>query len=76
MHREGVGQRFWGVALLGCTNVTLKLVAIIGVCAIVDDQLRAFPFILAAEVGHAPFGNNDLDGMLGMIQVRYQRYDG
>jgi hypothetical protein len=41
----------------------LKLVAIIGVCAIVDDQLRV-PFILAAEVRHAPFGNNDLDGML------------
>src|SRR5208282_676155 len=67
MHREGVGQRFQWVALLGCLNINLKLVAIIGVCAIVDDQLRAFPFDLAAEVGHAPFGNNDLDGMLGTI---------
>ena len=45
-------------------------------CAIVNDQLRAFPFSLAAEVSHAPFGNNDLDGMLRMIHVRYQGHDG
>ena len=64
------------MALLDCINVTLKLVAIVRVCAIVDDQLRAFPFILAAEVSYSPFGHNDLDGMLGMIHVRHQRYDG
>ena len=64
------------MALLGSINVPLKRVAIIGVCTIVDYQLRAFPFVLAAEVGHAPFGNNDLDRMLRMIHVCHQRYDG
>ena len=76
VHSKGglEGLRRMGAA--GQGQVVLKDLAIIGMGAIFDDGVSAGGGILAAQVGHALFGNDDLDRMFAVIQVADQGDDG
>ena len=43
--------------------------------AALDDQLGALVRVLAAQVGHALFGHDDLDGVLAVVGMADERDD-
>jgi len=67
VHVEDGGETLRGVAALGHFEIAAQGVAEIRVGAAFDDELGAFGRILAAQVGHALFGHDDLDGVLAVV---------
>src|SRR5664279_494612 len=74
MHPEDSGQGLRGVAALGHFEIVVEAVAVVGMGAVVDDQLRPLVRILAAQVGHALFRHDNLDGMFAVIRMADQRH--
>ena len=67
------------VEILRCLSFDSKLQilaeegTIVGVYTFVDDLMSTLAWTLASQVCNAPFGNDDLHGVLAMIVMRYHR---
>ncbi len=71
---EGEGHGL--VALLEEGDVLAELGPVVGVGAIFDDDVGAFVGVLAAEVGDALFGDDDLNGVFAVVHVGHEGDDG
>ena len=69
---KGVGavEALWGVGRSAERQVAVQHGAILGMGTAVDDQTGALVRGLAAKVGHALFGDDDLHAVLAVIEVR------
>ncbi len=75
MHAEGGTQVVAGVALGGVVQVVPQELAVVGVCTVLDDGLGALHGALATEVGDTLLGDEDVDAMLVVVDVRYHGHD-
>ena len=74
---KGALQAFRRVAALRHLDVKVaQQGTVVGVCDFLDDLVGALDGRFAPQVGHTVFGDDDLDGVFRMIQVRYHRHDG
>ena len=68
-----------GVRCLTAACRHLEIVAqqftIHGMSTIVNDDMSALYGVESAEVGNALVGNNYVDRVLGVVDVRHHRYD-
>lgn len=66
---EGGTQTVGRVAFLGDLEVVPEKFAVVGVRAVLDDAFGALHRILAAKVGYALLGDEDLDGVLTVVDM-------
>ena len=76
VHAEGGTQVVAGVALGGVMQVVPQELAVVGVCAGLDDGLGTLHGALAAKVSDTLLGDEDVDAMLVVVDVRYHGHDG
>lgn len=76
VHAEGSTQVVAGVALGGVVQIVPQELAVVGVCTVFDDGLGALHGALATEVGDTLLGDEDVDAMLVVVDVRYHGHDG
>jgi len=64
--------RFAGVAALGHFEIVVEAVAVVGMGAVVDDQLRRSLGSLPRRSATPCFGHDNLDGMFAVIRMADQ----
>ena len=76
VHCEGAREVMLGLAVLGDLEVVAEHLAILGSHTVIDDLLGTLTRTLATQIGYTLLGDDDLHRVLGVIEVRYHRYDG
>ena len=73
---EGCGERVGSLTAAGTQfQIVAEQFAVDRVGAVVDDLVGAFNRIEAAQVGDALVGDDDVDGVFGVVDVRHHRND-
>ena len=76
MHAEGCTQVVAGMTLGGVVQIIPQQLAVVGVCTVLDDGLGTLHGTLAAEVGDTLLGDENVDAMLVVVDMRYHGHDG
>ena len=76
VHCESAGEVVLGLTVLSDLEVVTEHLAILRSYAVIDDLLGTLTRTLATQIGNTLLGHDDLDRVLGVIEVRYHRYDG
>lgn len=67
--------------VVGCLSAFAKLEVVAEqflvhrVCAVVDDALGSLHGIESADVGNSLLGDDDVDGVFGVVNMRAHRHD-
>lgn len=76
VHAQGGGEAVAGLPLGGNLQVIPKELLVVGVGAVLDDGLGTLHGALAAQVGDALLGDDDVDGVLAVVEVRHHGDNG
>lgn len=75
MEAERCGEVVGGLSTLAELEVVVEQLAIHGVGAVVDDALGSLHGIESADIGNALVGDDDVDRVFGMVDMRAHRHD-
>ena len=75
VHCERAREVMLRLTVLSNLEVVTEHLAILGSYAVIDDLLGTLTRTLATQIGYTLLGHDHFDRVLGVIEVRYHRYD-
>ena len=75
MHGEREGEVMRRLAVLGVLEVVTQHLFVFGSNAVVDDLFGTLTRTLATEIRYTLLGDDNLDGVLGVVEVGDHRHD-